>query len=106
MADCGLQAFHDAVSAYAQVRMKEASWTLSNDQTMGAHMFGFDFLEPSTTRMRHHRGPFVTLEVNMFGHLLSRPMWERRLEDIVIERGWDKVQSWDFLTFIGKHCCF
>ena len=39
----------------------------------------------------------VSLERNSYVHPLARLLWERQFEQILVERGWEKVPNWECL---------
>ena len=39
--------------------------------------------------------PVVPLGRNLYGHLLAGLLWERQLEKILLQHGWEKVSSWE-----------
>ena len=39
----------------------------------------------------------VPLERNLYGHPLTRKLWERQLQKILLDHGWEKVPNWDCL---------
>ena len=41
--------------------------------------------------------PVVPLERNLYGHPLAGLLWERQFEQILVERGWEKVPNWECL---------
>ena len=41
--------------------------------------------------------PFVPLERNLYGHPLAGLLWERLLEKILLQHGWEKVSNWECL---------
>ena len=42
--------------------------------------------------------PVVPLERNLYGHLLAGLLWERQLEKILLQHGWEKVSNcWECL---------
>ena len=51
--------------------------------------------------------PAVLLERNLYGHLLTRLLWERRVEKILMEHGWEKVPNWEcFSVYRPKELFF
>ena len=41
--------------------------------------------------------PVVSLERNLYGHLLARLLWERQFEKILLKHGWEKIPNWECL---------
>ena len=41
--------------------------------------------------------PVVPLERNLYGHPLAGLLWERQLEKILLQHGWEKVSNWEML---------
>ena len=68
----------------------------------------FELLETGcpTVWIRLHRRPkhwdniddtIVPLERNRYGHPLAGLLVERRLEEVLLQEGWDKVPGWEWL---------
>ena len=45
--------------------------------------------------------PVVPLERNLYGHPLAGPLWERQLEKVLFEHGWEKVPNWE-CSFVNR----
>ena len=43
----------------------------------------------------------VPLERNLCGHLLAKLLWERQVEQALLELGWEKIPNWECM-FV--HC--
>ena len=41
--------------------------------------------------------PAVPLERNLYGHPLAGLLWERQIENVLMEHGWEKIQNWECL---------
>ena len=39
--------------------------------------------------------PVVPLERNLYGHPLAGLLWERQIEKILLQHGWEKVSNWE-----------
>ena len=39
--------------------------------------------------------PVVPLERNLYGHPLAGLLWEREVEKILLQHGWEKVSNWE-----------
>ena len=39
--------------------------------------------------------PVVSLERNLYGHLLAGLSWERQFEEVLLKLGWEKGQNWE-----------
>ena len=85
----------DAVSAYTQVKIQDAPTLLKIPKS-----------ECPDTRIRPARhkwpkswssmeDPVVPLERNLYGHPLAGLLWERQLEKILLQHGWEKVSNWE-----------
>ena len=91
----------DAVSAYTQVKMKDAH-KLLKFQNRSVQTFGFVYHD---TNPRHKwpkswssmEDPVVPLERNLYGHPLAGLLWERQFEKILSKHGWDKIPNWECL---------
>ena len=83
----------DAVSAYTQVKMKDAH-KLLKIPSQNVQTFGFVYHD---TNGQNH-GPvwktqFVPLERNLYGHPLAGLLWERQFEKILLKHGWEKIPN-------------
>ena len=81
----------DAVSAYTQVKMKDAHKLLKIPKSECPDIW---------IRLPRHtwpkswssmEDPVVPLERNLYGHPLARLLWERQFEKILLKHGWEKV---------------
>ena len=87
----------DAVSAYTQVKMEEASKLLKIPKSEC----------PDTwIRLPRHKwpkswssleDPVVPLERNLYGHPLAGLLWGRQFEKILLKHDWEKVPNWECL---------
>ena len=80
----------DAVSAYTQVKMEDASTLLKFPKSESPDIW---------IRLPRHKrpkswssieDPVVPLEMNLYGHPLAGLLWERQLEKVLLEHGWEK----------------
>ena len=103
--DCDGQAA-DAVSAYTQVKMEDAPRLLMIPKSESPDIW---------IRLPRHKwpkswtnieDPAVLLERNMFGHPLAGLLWERQLEEVLMELGWEKVPNWECLFVHRKQGLF
>ena len=39
--------------------------------------------------------PVVSLERNLYGHLLAGLFWEKQFEEVLLKLGWEKGQNWE-----------
>ena len=87
----------DAVSAYTQVKMEDASTLLRIPKSECPDIW---------IRLPNHiwpkswssmEDPVVPLERNLCGHLLAGLFWERQFENILLKHGWEKVSNWECL---------
>ena len=94
--DCDAQAA-DAVSAYAQVRMEDAPRLLKIPKSECPHIW---------IRLPRHKwpkswanieDPVVPLDRNLHGYPSAGLLWERQVEEVLLELGWDKVPTWECL---------
>ena len=82
----------DAVSAYTQVKMKDAPTFLKNPKS--------ECLDIWISLPKHKwpkswssmEGPAVLLERNQYGHPLAGPIRERQFEKVILKRGWEKFR--------------
>ena len=84
--ECARQAA-DAVSAYSQVKMEDASTLLKIPNSECPDIW---------IRLPKHKwpkswssveDPVVPLERNLYGHAFARPLWERQLEKVPLQYG-------------------
>ena len=87
----------DAVSAYTQVKMEDGPKLLKIPKSECPDIW---------VRLPRHKwpqslssleDPAVPLEPNLYGHPLTRLLWERQFEKIVLKYGWEKVSNWECL---------
>ena len=87
----------DAVSAYTQVTMEDASKLLKIPKMDCPDIW---------IRLPGHKwpkswssmeDPVVPLEKNLYGHLLPGQLWERQFEKVLLKFGWEKVPNWECL---------
>ena len=86
----------DAVSAYTQVKMEDASKLLKIPKSECPDIW---------IRLPGHKWPKswssmedpVVLERNLYGHLLAGLLWERPFENVLLKFGWEKVPNWECL---------
>ena len=87
----------DAVSAYTQVQMEDASKLLKILKSQCPDIW---------IRLPRHKwpkswssreDPIVLLERNLYGHPLAGLLWERQYEKILLQHGWEKVSNWECL---------
>ena len=87
----------DAVSACTQVKMEDAPTILkipkSECPDIGIRL-PRHILPKSWSSMED---PVVSLERNLYGHLLAGLLWERQFEKILLKYGWEKVSNWECL---------
>ena len=87
----------DAVSAYTQVRMEDAPKLFKIPKSECPDIW---------IRLPRHKwpkswssieDPVVPLERNLYGHPLAGLLWERQIEKILLQHGWEKVSNWECL---------
>ena len=102
---CGGQAA-DAVSAYTQVKMKDAPILLKIPNLDCPDIW---------IRLPRHKwpkswssmeDPVVPLERNLYGHPLAGPLWERQFEKVLLTYGWEKFPLGNVSLFIVKKGLF
>ena len=78
----------DAVSAYTQVKMEDASTLLKIPKSECPDIW---------IRLPRHKWPKIIvqylLEQNLYGHLLEGLLGERQFEKILLKHGWEKVSK-------------
>ena len=81
---------NDAVSACTSVKkMSDASRLVKLPET-----------EHAPSSPKHWDSiddPMVKLERNLHGHPWAGLLWERRMEEVLLQEGWEKVHSWECL---------
>ena len=91
----------DAVSAYTQVKMEDAPKLLKLPKSECPDIW---------IRVPRHNwpkswssmeDPVAPLERNLYGHLLAGLLWERQVEKVLLEHGWEKVPNWECL-FVNR----
>ena len=87
----------DAVSAYTQVKMRDATTLLKIPKSECPDVW---------IRLPNHKwpkswssmeDPVVLLERNLYGHPVAGPSWERQFEKVLLQYGWGKVPNWECL---------
>ena len=86
----------DAVSAFTQVTMEDASKLLKIPNMECPDIW---------IRLPGHTWPKswssmedpVVLERNLYGHPLAGLLWERQFEKVFLKYGWEKVPNWECL---------
>ena len=85
----------DAVSAYTQIKMKDAPKLLKIPKSECPDIW---------IRLPRHKwpeswssmeDPVVPLERNLYGHPLAGLLWERQFEKILLQHGWENVPTWE-----------
>ena len=86
----------DAVSAYIQVKMEDAPWIIIIPKSECPEIW---------IRLSRHKwpkswssteeDPVVPLERNLYDHSLTRHLWEKQFEKVLLEHGWWKVPNWE-----------
>ena len=86
----------DAVSAYTQVEMEDASKLLKIPNSECPDIWiRLDTKWPKSWSSMED--PVVPLERNLYGHPLAGLLWERQFEKILLQHGWEKVSNWECL---------
>ena len=87
----------DAVSAYTQVKMEDASKMTENSKIgVSRHLDSLPRHKwpKSWSSMED---PVVPLERNLYGHPWAGLLWERQFEKILLKYGWEKIPNWECL---------
>ena len=85
----------DAVSAYTQVKMEDAPKLLKIPKFECPDIWIRLPRHKWSKPLSSMEDPVVPLERNLKGHPLAGLLWERQLEKILFEHGWEKVTSWE-----------
>ena len=83
----------DGISAITQVKMEDAHKLLKIPKSECPDIW---------IRLPRHKmaqimveDQVVTLERNLYGHLLAGLLWERQFEKVLFKNGWEKVPNWE-----------
>ena len=87
----------DAISAYTQVKMEDASKLLKIPKSecpdiwirLPRHIW-----RKTWSSMEEN---LVPIERNLYGHPLAGLLWERQFEKILLKNAWEKVSNWECL---------
>ena len=94
--ECAGQAA-DAVSAYTQVKMKDAPKLLKIPKSECPDIWSRLPRYTWPKSWSSIEDPVVPLERNLYGHPLAGLLWERQFENIPLKYGWEKVSNWECL---------
>ena len=83
----------DAVSAYTQVKMGDASKLLQNPKSEGPDIWVRPPRHIRPKSWSRMEDPVVPLERNLYGHPLAGLLWERQYEKFLLKYGWEKVSN-------------
>ena len=87
----------DAVSAYTQEKMTEALRLLRLPKGECPEIW---IRNPPRQRPKGWDkidDPVFLLERNFYGHPLAGLLWESKFEEVIFEKGWEKVTTWECL---------
>ena len=85
----------DAVSAYTQVKMENASELLKIPKSECPDIWIRQPLHKWHKSWSSMEDPAVSLKRNLYGHPVAGLLWERQFEKILLGYGWEKVfQLW------------
>ena len=96
----------DAVSAYTQVKLKDAPKLLKIPKSESRDVL---------IRLPRHKWPkswdkiedlVVPLERNLYGHPFAGLLWERQFDEVLLELEWEKVPDWECMFVHQKQCLF
>ena len=87
----------DAVSADTQVKMEDSPKLMKIPKS--------ECPDKGKRQPRHKwpvswsntEDPVVPLEPNLYGHPLTALLWERQVDTILLQHGWEKVSNWECL---------
>ena len=92
----------DAVSAYTQVKMEDAPKLLKIPKSECADIIWIRLPRHKWPKsLSSMEDPVVPLERNLYGHPLAGPLWERQVEDVLLEHSWEKVPNWE-RSFVNR----
>ena len=91
----------DAVSAYTQVKMEDASTWFIIPKSECPDIWIRLPKHKWPTSWSEKEGPVVPLERNLYGHLLAGLLWKRQFETVLWEHVWEKVLNWECL-FVNR----
>ena len=101
----------DAVSAYTQVKMEDASTLLKIPKSECPDIWMCLPKHTWPKSWSSMEDPVVPLGRNLYGHPLAGLSWERQFEKILLKYGWEKVSNWECLfvnrekrTILGRVC--
>ena len=83
----------DAVSAYTQVKIEDAPKLLKIPKSECPDIWIRLPRQKWRKSWSSMEDPVVPLERNLYGHPLTRLLWERQLEKILLKYGWEKVSN-------------
>ena len=83
----------DAVSAYNQVKMEDAHKLLKIPKSECPDIWIRPPRHKWPKLWSSMEDPVVPLERNLYGHPLAGLLWERQIEKILLERGWEKIPN-------------
>ena len=93
---CARQAA-DAVSAYTQVKMQDASTSAKIPKSECPDIWRRLPKHECPKSWSNMEDPVVPLERNLYGHPLAGLLWEMQLEKILLKHGWEKIPNCECL---------
>ena len=85
----------DAVSAYTQVKMEDVPKLLKIPTSECPDIWIRPTRHKWPKSWSSMEDPVVLLERNLYGHPLAGRLWERQIEKILMEHGWERVPNWE-----------
>ena len=94
----------DAISAYTQVKMAEASRLLPLTKEECPEILGQILLHDTDQKSWDNtEDPVERLERNFYGHPLTGLLWERKFEEVLFSlKEWANVPTWECLQVHKK----
>ena len=89
-------------SAYTQVKMTEAPRSLRMPKEECPEIWIRIPVRQRPKGWNSIEDPVVSLERNFFGHPLASLLWERNVEEVTVEKEWEKVPTWECLLLHKK----
>ena len=94
--DCDGQAA-DEISGYTQVKMEHAPRLLKIPKSVCADVWICLPRHKWPKSLANIEDPVVLHERNVHGHPSAGLFWERQVEEVLLELGWEKVPNWECL---------
>ena len=88
----------DAVSAYTQVKMKDAHKLFENSSIgVSRHLDSSTTTQMAKIMVQYGRPSCFSCKEFFYGLPLAGLLWERQFEKILLKHGWEKIPNWECL---------